>query len=132
MSKLSSPSFSVVMVLSLLGIAVGNVWLHFLEDDFAVVSMLFAAIPVVLGVLFLMRLSWVPLAIAGVSLFYIVGELAGTPALYRLAHPAELSGLLATSLTLASQTAAAVIGITLAVQKSVVIRAARTGKAAVV
>ena len=130
MSKLSSPSFSVVMVLSLLGIAVGNVWLHFLEDDFAVVSMLFAAIPVVLGVLFLMRLSWVPLAIAGVSLFYIVGELTGTPALYRLAHPAELSGFLATSLTLVSQAAAAVLGITLAVQQSAVIRAARTGKAA--
>ena len=65
------------MVLSLLGIAVGNVWLHFLEDDFAVVSLLFAAIPIVLGVLFLMRLSWVPLAIAGVSLFYIVANSLG-------------------------------------------------------
>src|SRR5258708_31632502 len=130
MSNLFSSSVSVVMVLSLLGIAVGNVWLHFLEGDFAVVSLLVGAIPIVLGVLFLMRLSWVPLAIAGVSLFYIVGELAGTPALYRLTHPAELPGLLATSITLVSQAAAAVIGITLAVQQSVVIREARTSKAA--
>jgi hypothetical protein len=78
------------MVMSLMGIAVGNVWLHFLENDFVVASKLFAAIPVVLAVLFLMRLAWVPAAIAVLSLFYIVGELTGTPALNRLAHPAEL------------------------------------------
>jgi hypothetical protein len=130
MSRLFSPPFSAAMVMSLMGIAVGNVWLHFLENDFVVVSMLFAAIPVALGVLFLMRLGWVPAAIAAVSLFYIVGELTGTPAVYRLAHPAELTPFLATTLELVSQAAAAIIGVTLAVQRSVGIRVARNRDAA--
>jgi hypothetical protein len=130
MSRLFSLRSSVPMVISLIGIAIGNIWLHFLENDLVVASMLFAAIPLVLAVLFLMRLGWVPAAIAAVSLFYIVGELTGTPALYRLAHPAEMAPFLGATLELVSQTAAAIIGITLAVQQSVGNRAARNRTAA--
>jgi hypothetical protein len=108
--QLSPAVLRAVIVGSLLGIAIGNVWLHFLEKDLVLAAMLFAVIPLALTVPVAMGARWAPVIVAVLALFYVVGELSGTPALNRLVHPTEVGPFSASALELVSELTAALAG----------------------
>jgi len=108
--------WDMLTLVSLGGIAIGNFWLRWLEDDKVLAATTFGIIPLVLAVLVALHIRWTPLLTTVLAFVYVLGALAGTPALDRLANPTAIWPFVATAIELLACAVAIIAGIGATIQ----------------